>query len=336
MDTNRELYNGLLQRYREIGVAGGVGDEQCARWSIRRRRPTGLRIPRLIFNMLLSLFIGVGVGVGLAFLRETIDDSVNDPSEVESRLGLPLLGVMPKSGGEPLEEIRDPKSSILRGHHLDPDESCLLDRPRHAAFAGGHQRDPRGRQVDHGSVDRLCDRSRQGLRTVLVDARHALTVASPQSAGSRTRKALATTWPAAWTSRSSCKSLTELPFHAIAAGQQPPNAAELLRGDGLQRLIAELLRSYDHVIIDSPPVMGLADAPLIASATEGAVFVVEAHGKKARLVRQAIGRLRKGRARLLGTILCKFDARQGSYGYGHEYGYGYGHTYGAEAAKPAT
>jgi Mrp family chromosome partitioning ATPase len=126
----------------------------------------------------------------------------------------------------------------------------------------------------------------------------------------------------------------DLPFHAITAGPQPPNAAELLRGDGLQRLITELSRSFDHIIVDSPPVMGLADAPLIVNTTEGAVFIVEAHGKKARLVRQAIGRLRKGRARLLGVILCKFDARQGSYGYGHEYGYGYGHRYG-EAARPA-
>jgi len=119
-----------------------------------------------------------------------------------------------------------------------------------------------------------------------------------------------------------------VPFHVVTAGPQPPNAAELLRSGKLDTLIAELLVRYDHVVIDSPPVMGLADAPIIASKTEGTVFVAEAHGVKARLIRLAIGRLRQGHARLLGTVLTKFETKRSRFGY--EYGYGYGYGYGIE------
>jgi Mrp family chromosome partitioning ATPase len=110
----------------------------------------------------------------------------------------------------------------------------------------------------------------------------------------------------------------------LTAGPQPPNAAELLRGGRLDALFAELISKFDHVVIDSPPVMGLADAPIIASKTEGTVFVVEARGVKARLARLAIGRLRQARAQLLGAVLTKFEAKRAHFGYGYDYGYGYG------------
>ena len=110
----------------------------------------------------------------------------------------------------------------------------------------------------------------------------------------------------------------------MTAGPQPPNAAELLRGHRLEALIAELLTQFQHVVIDSPPVLGLADAPLIASRTEATVFVIEATGVKGRIARQAIARLRQGRAQILGSVLTKFEAKRAHFGYGYDYGYGYG------------
>ncbi len=70
--------------------------------------------------------------------------------------------------------------------------------------------------------------------------------------------------------------------------------------------------------------MGLADAPMLASQTEGTVFVIEANGTRLGQARTALERLRAGQAHLVGVVLTKFDARRSSYGYGYEYGYGYG------------
>jgi len=115
------------------------------------------------------------------------------------------------------------------------------------------------------------------------------------------------------------------PFFVLPAGPQPPNAAELLRSGRFEALVEELLAKFDQVVIDSPPVMGLADAPIIASRAEATVFVLEARGVKARIARLALTRLRQGRARLLGAILTKFEAKKSNYGYGYDYGYGYGY-----------
>ncbi len=111
----------------------------------------------------------------------------------------------------------------------------------------------------------------------------------------------------------------------MTAGPQPPNAADLLTGDALRDLIATLLERFDHVVVDSPPVMGLADAPLVASAVEGVIFAVESRSIRTSVVRVALGRLAASNARILGIVLTKFEAKRAHFGYGYEYGYGYGH-----------
>jgi capsular exopolysaccharide synthesis family protein len=119
---------------------------------------------------------------------------------------------------------------------------------------------------------------------------------------------------------------TDQPFMVMTAGPQPPNAAELLRTDRLPTLLAELAKRFEHVVIDCPPVLGLADAPVLAAQAEGTVFVVEAHRVRARLIRQSLNRLVQGRARVVGAVLSKFERKSAGYGYGygHDYGYGYG------------
>ena len=93
-------------------------------------------------------------------------------------------------------------------------------------------------------------------------------------------------------------------------------------------LIDRLLKDYDHVVIDGPPVMGLADAPLIAAQVEGVVYAVESHGIRATQVKTALGRLAAANVRIFGGVLTKFEARRATYGYGYEYGYSYGRAKG--------
>jgi capsular exopolysaccharide synthesis family protein len=118
--------------------------------------------------------------------------------------------------------------------------------------------------------------------------------------------------------------MADLGFTAMSAGPIPPNAAELLAGSRLPVLIDRLLESYDHVVIDSPPVMGLADAPLIAARVQGVIYTVEAHGIRSTLVKTALSRLASVNARVIGAVMTKFEMRKAHFGYGYEYGYGYG------------
>jgi len=126
--------------------------------------------------------------------------------------------------------------------------------------------------------------------------------------------------------------MQDLGLTAMSAGPLPPNAAELLTGHRLSLLIERLLEQFDHVVIDSPPVMGLADAPLIAARVEGVIYAVESHGIRATLVKAALARLTAANARVIGGVLTKFEARKAHYGYGYEYGYSYGRDHRDETS----
>jgi Mrp family chromosome partitioning ATPase len=115
----------------------------------------------------------------------------------------------------------------------------------------------------------------------------------------------------------------------MTAGRTPPSAAELLSTDRTQKLVETLLERFDHVIVDSPPLLGLADAPLLSRAVEGVIYVIESRGVAVRGIKMSLARLRESQAHLLGGVLTKF-AGGGATGYGYGYGYGYGLRYGQE------
>jgi capsular exopolysaccharide synthesis family protein len=110
----------------------------------------------------------------------------------------------------------------------------------------------------------------------------------------------------------------------LPAGPAPPSAAELLSSDRMLNLVQNALAHCDHVVVDSAPILGLADAPLLTRAVEGCVFVAEAEGVAVRGIKAALSRLQSVQAHVFGTVLTKLNARQAGYGYGYGYGDGYG------------
>jgi polysaccharide biosynthesis transport protein len=114
----------------------------------------------------------------------------------------------------------------------------------------------------------------------------------------------------------------------MTSGPLPPNPAELLSSPKFPALLAMAAESFDIVVIDGPPVMGLADSPLISSVTQATMVVIAANETRRNTVRVALRRLQVGRANVIGALLSKFDVVQSGYGYGYGYGdYNY-HSYG--------
>jgi polysaccharide biosynthesis transport protein len=121
----------------------------------------------------------------------------------------------------------------------------------------------------------------------------------------------------------------------MASGPLPPNPAELLTGPRFPSLLALASKSFDIVLIDGPPIMGLADAPLLSSATQSTLMVVAASETRRATVKVALKRLQYARANLVGVLLNKFDAKQTGYGYGYGYGEYEYHGYGNAPQLPA-
>lgn len=329
VDTNRSLYDGLLQRFKEIGVAGGVGVNNVAIVD-PANVPEEPSSPRLLINLAIALLAGLGLGAGLAFALEQIDEAIADPAEVERRLGLPLLGSVPKVEGEtPKDALLDRKSDLVDAYlAVQTNLAFTTEHGVPRSFSVTSTRPAEGKSTT--ALALATTLARAGKKVILIDG----DMRSPSVhhlGGVGHERGLSNFL----TGEDNIESLTfpmnDLGFTAMSAGPLPPNAAELLTGDRLARLISRLLDTYDHVVIDSPPVMGLADAPLIATRVEGVIYAVESHGIRASLVKTALGRLASANARIMGGVLTKFEAKKAHYGYGYEYGYGYGRTKEANA-----
>jgi Mrp family chromosome partitioning ATPase len=103
----------------------------------------------------------------------------------------------------------------------------------------------------------------------------------------------------------------------------------------LPSLIAAANENFDVVVIDGPPVMGLADAPILSSITAGTLLVIQAGGTRRGMVKAAVKRLRFARARIVGAVLTKFDADKSGFTYNYSYIYAYSGPYAEKKQKLA-
>jgi capsular exopolysaccharide synthesis family protein len=328
VDTNRQLYDALLQRYKEIGVAGGVGANNIAVVDTGDL-PDKPSSPNFPLNLALALVGGLLVGVSLAFALDQLEDSLSDPAEVVELLHVPLIGVVPKVDDEPIRSLLDAKSALSEAYFSVQTSLALATThgfPRTVVVTSSRA----GEGKSLTSLGLAKTLAAQGRRVLLIDA----DMRSPSIHYMLDR--LGT--PGLSSLLSSTASVQEVVQNTdianlaiVAAGPQPPSAAELLAGNRLEVVFKTLLETFDHIVVDAPPVMGFADVPLIANKVEGVCFVIEAHGTNKASARTAISRLRSDDTTLFGAIVTKFDAKRASSGYGYDYGYGYG--YGENASK---
>lgn len=322
VDTNRVLYDGLLQRFKEIGIAGGVGVNNVSIVDAADvpQKPSS---PKLILNLLVALVGGLILGALTSFALEQIDEAIADPSEIERRLRLPLLGSVPKVDGRtPKEAILDRKSALFDAYlAVQTNLGFTTEHGVPRSFSVTSTRPAEGKSTT--ALALATTLTRAGRRVILIDGD--MRAPSVHHLGAIDNdRGLSNFLSGDDNIDSLIFEMSDLGFNAMPAGPVPPNAAELLTGKRLPELIERLLKTYDHVVIDSPPVMGLADAPLIAGRVEGVIYAVESHGIRSSMVTTALARLRSAQARVIGGVLTKFEAHRAHYGYGYDYGYGYG------------
>jgi capsular exopolysaccharide synthesis family protein len=321
-DTNRELYNALLQRYKEIGVAGGIEKNNVSVVDAPKvpERPIA---PNLFINLVLSTLAGGIAGIAVAGVLAQIDEGISDPADVEEKLGLPLIGTVPRLKGEdPLEALQDPRSRIVEAYlavQANLELSTSHGTPRSVAVTSSRPRE--GKSTTTVALAQSLARARR--KVVLVDG----DMRSPSLHdifGMPNETGVSNFLAGVDDLDRLVRPTTREGVAIMTAGPQPPNAGDLLTGERLPTLIERLQERFDHVIIDCPPVIGLADAPLVAAAVEGVLYVVEARSSQAGMVRVALNRIQAAQVNLLGAIVTKFEAKRARLGYGYDYDYDYG------------
>jgi len=328
VDTNQLLYNGLLQRFKEVDIAGGAGANNVFIVD-RATLPGAPSSPNHSRALLVSFALGLAAALGVAFVLERLDDTLRSPEEVERTLGMATLGIIPKIGlGMSLEaELADPRSQTSEAYRslctaLQLSTERGLPKTLLVTSAGPAE----GKSTTCLTLARHF--AAVGLKVLLVDA----DLRKP-SLHTRLNLDNATGLSNYLTGASTPPELfqkTDIPNLAfLASGPLPPNAADLLGSSRLLSLVSVGLEVFDLIMVDSPPVMGLADAPLLSSAVAATIFIVGSGQVRTRLVRAAVKRLQFSRASLIGAVVTRFDARS-SYGYGYGYGYGSNKGYYSE------
>lgn len=327
-ETNRQLYDGLLQRYKEIGVAGGVGANNIFVVD-RAEVPDSPYKPSLFRNLALGLLVGGMLGVLAAFARHYLDRTIHSPKALESLIQRPVLGMVPRLAGgmtpaQASTDLRSPFSEAYRSVRTALQFATAHGLPYSLLISSAGP----GEGKTTTAMELARNIAQLGKRVVLVDA----DLRNPsvhKLLGVSNAVGLSNVLAGASGVEGAVQATKDANLSVITSGPLPPNPPELLAGDGLAALLESLRQHFDMVVLDGPPVLGLADAPLLGHRAEATLVVASAEQTRTDNLQGAMQRLLAARARVLGSVLTRFDPRKGdNHGYG---GYAY-YSYGGEKA----
>jgi capsular exopolysaccharide synthesis family protein len=261
-----------------------------------------------------------------AFLLHYLDRSIHSPRMLEGLTHRPVLGVVPRLKkqeipAQALRDLRSPFSEAYRSVRTALQFSTDNGVPKVLLVTSAGPSE--GKSTTAWSLARNF--AQLGKRTLLIDG----DLRNPslhQVAEVRGEIGLSNLLSGAANIHEAVQETDDPRLKIVLAGPLPPNPAELLAGSKLISLLTVAAEGYDQVVIDGPPVLGLADAPILANASAGTLLVVEAGKTRIQAAQMAVKRLMVARARIIGVVLSKYAAQhQGvGYSYGSPGYYSYG------------
>lgn len=367
VETARDLYKSLLQRLKDVDVAEEI---KVSDVSVVDRAAVPLRpsSPKKLLSIALAAIAGLGLGLFLAFFLEYMDNTLRTPRDVEERLGLPTLGVVPDfdsaalgyggygyrpaSSKEPppappmvedesralseevivsshprsviAESYRTIRTKILLGSADTPIQVILFTSAAPAE----------GKTVT--AVNEALALAQSGGRVLVIDADirrprlHRL-LSAPNGHGLSTYLAgqsklvdVVHEVPLNGLPRTlgnGAGGVVQGSLFILPAGPLPPNPAELLGSRRMRDTLEQLRSDYDYIILDTPPILPVADAVVLSSFCDGVVLVVRGQETPVPQVRQAKADLEGARARILGVVLNDVDVSSGDYYDDYRYRY---------------
>ncbi len=335
VQAQRSLYDMVLVRLRETHLTG-----QFAANNVRVLDPPQLPLapvtPRTRLNLALGLLLGLLGGVAFAFFMEYLDRTIRTREDVEA-LGLPFLGIGP----------------AVRTADLGPDERVDLfvaEHPRSSAaecarivrtnlmfaFPGGDLRrvavssaSPKEGKT-HTALNVAVTMALSGKRTLLVDS----DLRRPRlhkALGQHNREGLSNFIVQAPPIEELIQATGVDNLEFLACGPIPPNPAELLESERFREVLDELSDRYDRVVLDSPPIMAVADPLIISRHTDGVIMVIRSGSTSREMAFRSVQALRDAKARVLGAVLNNVDVSKPAYSrYYYYYRHGYQGYYQSE------
>ncbi len=282
--------------------------------------------PRTVMNVLLAAMVGLILAVGAAFLLEYLDDTIKSPDDVVATLELTPLGAIPRIRDEGYENklvaVRSPRSPTSEAYRTlrTNIQFSTLDQPARTLLVTSPN-SVEGKSVT--SANLAVTMAQAGLKTVLVDSdlrrpvQHKLFGLSNQSG--LTNALLQEGQP----SPDDHLQATEVEnLQVLTSGPIPPNPSELLGSRRMRSLVQRLGEENDVLILDSPPILAVTDASVLATQVDGVLLVTDIGRTRRALAVRARDTLGNVGANILGVVVNRLSARTSGY-----YHYHYHHRY---------
>ena len=336
-ESNRTLYEGLLQRLNTAGVQAGL-DSQEVDIVDNAVPPIGPSLEPKGSIVIVDTVVGIGLAVLLAFVLESLDTSLSSVAEIENISGLPSLALIPKArrtnesnsqtpAQRNLVVLTNPKSQFAESFRALRTSLLLSVAGREPQVVLLTSATPSEGKTT-ASLNLAAVLAQRDVRVLLIDADLRRPTVHHRF-GLNGKIGLTSVLTGSITLKDAVQVVSDLPsLEILASGPVPPFPTEMLSSDAMRRLLQEARGIYTHIVMDSPPLLSVTDSVVLAREADTVVLIVR-HGKSTKhAVRRARDLLIRSGARLAGIALNAVDLSSPEY-YSY-YGYsgyaGYGST----------
>jgi capsular exopolysaccharide synthesis family protein len=336
VDASRQLYEGLLEKLKEAGVAAGLKSNNF-RIVDNARPPTGPIEPDIPRNLLFGLVLGLASGVGLAFVLEALDSSVRTTEQAQMISGLASLGMIPL-GSKSTREGSNPKRLVLTTSK-EAVELVTQVRPqsqmaesyralRTSLLLSSLGAPPKVIMITSAlpqegktttSINTAVVLAQKGVRVLLIDG-DLRRPSIHKTLGMGPHSGLSNVLTGSATLDEAIVRTTVLPnLFVLPAGTPPPNPAELLASSNMRDVLLQLREQYDHIVIDTPPSLSVTDAVVLSPRADAVILVIRSGQTSKHALRRSRDILFQVNAKLVGVLLNAVDLTSPDYYYYYEY-----------------
>ena len=337
VEVKQQLYTALLNSYQQLRIAkaGEIGNVRIVDTAVEPIEPIA---PKKLQILILSIFLGGFLGTLLALLRNMMRSGIKDSSQIENELDLPVYATVPRS---PVQESRInilkkkkniPILAVKNSDDIAIESLRSMRTAIHFALSSA-----RNNLITISGPAPEVGKSfiSTNLATILAQSdKRVLIIDADLRRGYLHKYFNLDTQPGLTELLNGQQSLetvirhTEVPgLSVISRGKSPANPSELLSSNQFKNLLEQMSEKFDHVIIDTPPVLAVTDGIIISQYT-GVNLVIARYAKtQMKELELTLNRFEQAGVKVNGFILN--DIQRSSAGYGYGYGYNYAYAYKA-------